>query len=365
MARRTRAPQLAVLAAVGLAVAACGTLKLTPASAPKAAGPRAMADPAPSTALDPALALAHVAYLTEPALEGRGTATQGDYLADAYIEAEFQKHNLLTTKQAFTSGAFRGTAHNVIALLPASERSEKYIVVGAHKDHLGKQWGKIYPGANDNAGGTAAVLELARILADRTQSGGDRPRTNILFMTFSGEELGLIGSKFYTQNPIVPTRDGGSKKIALSQIVGMVNLDCIAVGNTDSLGTDAVGGESRNDDLRRIAARHGMKNVFKPFAIHQGPQGDGHVHADASGRPLPPGASSDHASFRKAGVRAVCYYAEPVFSKYLHAPDDTIPARDAVQKRPADRFNVDNLVRIGGVALDTIRTWSNEGTSGR
>ncbi len=366
MARQSRAPQLAVLAVLGLAVAACGTLKLTPAAAPKAAGPRAMAAPAKPSPLDPALALAHVAYLTEPALEGRGTASQGDYLADEYIETEFKKHNLLTTKQSFTNGAFRGTANNVIALLPASERSDRYIVVGAHKDHLGKRWGKVYPGANDNAGGTAAVLEIARILADRTQSGGDRPRSNILFMTFSGEELGLIGSRYYTQNPIVPTKDGGVKKIDLKQITGMVNLDCIAVGLTDSLGTDAVEGDARaRAELTRLAARHGMKNVFKPFLVPHGHQeADGHAHA-SGGRPLPPGASSDHASFRRAGVRSVCYYAEPVFSKYLHAPEDTIPARDVVPKKPEDRFNVDNLVRIGGVALDTVVQWSNEAQSGR
>ena len=366
MARLTRAPQFALLASLGLAVAACGTLRLTPTAQP-ANAPRALSAAAAPSPIDPAIALAHVAYLTEPALEGRGTATEGDYLADAYIEKEFQKHNLLTVKQPFTSGAFKGTAHNVIALLPGSERSERYIVVGAHKDHLGKRWGKIYPGANDNAGGTAAVLEIARVLADRTQSGGDRPRSNILFMTFSGEELGLIGSRYYTRNPIVPTADGGFKQIDLKQITGMVNLDCIAVGITNSLGTDAVEADARSGGLQRIAARHGMKNVFKAFSVPHGHRDtDGHAHdAHSGGRPLPPGASSDHASFRAAGVRAVCYYAEPVFSKYLHAPEDTIPARDVVKKKPEDRFNIDNLVRIGGVAIDTVRTWSNEGTSGR
>lgn len=359
-----RAPHLVALASLAMAVAACGTMKLSPA-APKAAGPRALAASAKPSPIDGALALAHVAYLTEPALEGRGTASKGDYLADEYIEKSFQSHNLLTYKQPFTNNAFAGPANNVIALLPASERSEKYIVIGAHKDHLGKRWGKVYPGANDNAGGTAAVLELARIFADRTQSGGDRPRTNLLFMTFSGEELGLIGSRHWTQNPVIPTKDGGTKKIALSQIVGMVNLDCIAVGNTDSLGTDAVEGDARTrSELTAIAARRGLTTVFKPFWEPHGHQeADGHAHG--GGRPLPPGASSDHASFRRAGVRAICYYAEPVFSKYLHAPEDTIPARDVVQKRPEDRFNVDNLVRIGGVAYDTVVQWANEGSSSR
>jgi hypothetical protein len=119
------------------------------------------------------------------------------------------------------------------------------------------------------------------------------------------------------------------------------------------------------NELSRLAAGRGMKAVFKPFVIPEGVEPGSHAHVDENGRPLPPGASSDHASFRRAGVRSVCYYAEPVFSKYLHAPEDTIPARDVVQKKPEDRFNIDNLVRIGAVALDTVVKWSNETPSAR
>jgi len=366
MSRRTHAPQLAVLLSLGMAVAACGTLGVTPAKVAKAGAVRGLADPAPpANPLDAGRALAHVAYLTEPALAGRGTATEGDYLADAYIEAEFKKLGLVTAKQAFTSGAFKGTAHNVMAILPGTERSDRYIVVGAHKDHLGKQWGKVYPGANDNAGGTAAVLEIARVMTERTFNGGDRPRSNILFMTYSGEELGLIGSKFYCKNPIAPDYEGATYPVKLDKIAGMVNLDCIAVGNTNTIGTDMADTRERAD-LTAIARNRGMKTVFKAFSIPEGPAGShAHAHTDEAGRPLPAGASSDHASFRAAGVRAVCYYAEPVFSKYLHAPEDTIPARDTVKKAPGDRFNVDNLVCIGAIALDTVTKWSNEAQSGR
>lgn len=365
MIRRSRAPQLAILLTLGFTLAACGTLRLSPAAAPKPGAVRGLADPAPANPLDAERALAHVAYLTEPALAGRGTATEGDFLADTYIEGEFKKIGLQTIKQPFTSSAFRGTANNIIAILPGTERSDRYIVVGAHKDHLGKQWGKVYPGANDNAGGTAAVLEIARVMTERTFNGGDRPRSNILFMTYSGEELGLIGSKYYTKHPVAPDFDGATRPIKLDQIAGMVNLDCIAVGNTNTIGTDSVDARDRSE-LTALVKGRGMKPVFKAFSIHEGPAGShAHAHTDASGRPLPPGASSDHASFRAAGVRAICYYAEPVFSKYLHAPEDTIPARDTVKKSAADRFNVDNLVRIGAIALDTVTKWSNEAQSGR
>lgn len=332
----------------GALLAACGTQTLAPQ---ERAGRMATSS---RQTISAERALAHVAYLTEPKLAGRMTASEGDYLADAYLQEQFQRLGLAVTKQAFTNWAFRGTAHNVIAMLPGSEHPERFVVVGAHKDHLGKKGSKIYYGANDNAGGTAAVLEIARVLTEAAKRG-QGPKTSVLFMAFSGEELGLIGSSYYTKHPIIPTASGQAQPIKLSAISGMVNLDCIAVGITDSLGTDAAENRSDRRAIDRIAQKHGMKTVYKPFSVHQGPHDEGHGH-----RPLPPGASSDHASFRRAGVRAICYYAEPVFSKYLHSPHDTIPSRDEIKKAPEDQFRIENLVRIAGIGLDTVWAWADE-----
>ncbi|MEB3197781.1 MAG: M28 family peptidase [Candidatus Sericytochromatia bacterium] len=333
-------------------LSACGTLSLLPAAKKATQGARTAASTLDNP-LDGARALAHTRYLTDAALAGRGTATAGDYKADDYIVREFEKLGLPVIKQAFQNPRFKGTAHNVIALLPGSERSNRYLVVGAHKDHLGVREGKMYPGANDNAGGTAAVLEIARVMVDRNQNHGDRPRANILFMTFSGEELGLLGSTYYTKNPVAPKLDGGAMPIPLSAIKGMVNMDCIAVGNTNTIGTDAVEDPfTSRGDLSAMATQRGLKMVFKPFKIP-------HTH-EVGGLALPPWASSDHAAFRRAGVRAICYYAEPVMSKYLHTPNDTLPERDTIDKKPADQFNIDNLVRIAAVAYDTLKAWSNE-----
>lgn len=329
-------------------LAACGGT--TPSLHDQAGGSLSAASA--NNPLDAARAVAHVAYLTEPALAGRMTASEGDALADQYLVKEFRKLGLEVTLQPFTNPRFSGTAYNVIAVLKGSERPDRFVVVGAHKDHLGKRGNVIYYGANDNAGGTAAVLEIARVMSERAKAGKG-PKSSVMFMAFSGEELGLIGSTHYTRNPIVPTADG-SKPIALSQIAGMVNLDCIAVGKTDTLGTDWVGtGAKSMDAIEAIARRRGMTPHYGEFKV---PHGDrDHAH-DA----LPPGASSDHAAFRRAGVRAICYYAEPVFSKYLHTPDDTLPERDRIPKADADRFNAANLVRIGAIGLDTATLWANE-----
>ncbi|MGH9523374.1 MAG: M28 family peptidase, partial [Terriglobales bacterium] len=99
------------------------------------------------------------------------------------------------------------TVDNVLAYLPG--KTDQYVIVGAHYDHLGRgnfdslapsQIGQIHPGADDNASGTAGVLELARLLA--SQKG--QLRRGVLFMSFAGEELGLLGSAEWVKNPTRP-----------------------------------------------------------------------------------------------------------------------------------------------------------------
>jgi hypothetical protein len=111
------------------------------------------------------------------------------------------------------------TVHNVLAYLPG-ETSE-YVVIGAHYDHLGlgdehslapSQMGVIHPGADDNASGTSGVIELARLLSKQPKQ-----KRGILFMTYSGEELGLLGSAWYVGHPVLPLKDA----------VAMINLDMI------------------------------------------------------------------------------------------------------------------------------------------
>src|ERR1019366_10154737 len=88
------------------------------------------------------------------------------------------------------------------------------ILITAHDDHLGVQNGHIYPGANDNASGTVAVMELARLFA-----GGDvHPRRSLLFVVFGSEEEGLLGSYYYVAHPLRP----------LATTRAVLNLDMIA-----------------------------------------------------------------------------------------------------------------------------------------
>jgi Zn-dependent M28 family amino/carboxypeptidase len=114
-------------------------------------------------------------------------------------------------------------ARNIIGMLEGSEPTLKneYIIIGAHYDHLGRggagslapREGEIHHGADDNASGVAGVLELARVLAAQNP----KPRRSIVFIAFSGEEEGLLGSNYYANNPVVP----------LANTIAMINLDMV------------------------------------------------------------------------------------------------------------------------------------------
>ena len=112
-----------------------------------------------------------------------------------------------------------GDLINVLGLLPGRDPflGEETVIIGAHRDHFGQQAGLLFPGADDNASGTALLLEVARLLT----SMSERPKRSILFVSFSGEERDLLGSKFYVRRPVRP----------LKRTVAMINVDHVGVGN--------------------------------------------------------------------------------------------------------------------------------------
>jgi hypothetical protein len=112
---------------------------------------------------------------------------------------------------------------NVVGLLEGTELKNEYLVVGAHLDHVGSQAGEIFaPGANDNASGSAAVLEMARAF----MKNGIKPKRSIIFILFASEELGLIGSSYFVNHSPVP----------IEQITAMINLDCVGYGDSIQVG---------------------------------------------------------------------------------------------------------------------------------
>lgn len=109
---------------------------------------------------------------------------------------------------------------NVVGYLEGTDKKEELVIITAHYDHVGIRKEEIYNGADDDGSGTSTVIEMAEAFSLAAQNG-HRPRRSMLFMTVSGEEIGLVGSEFYVENPLYP----------LENTVADLNIDMI--GRTD------------------------------------------------------------------------------------------------------------------------------------
>ena len=155
--------------------------------------------------------------LASDKMEGRATFSPGIELASAFIEGEFKKidlsyfDNLTNYRQEFD---VKGKAvNNVIGILPGKSKPNEYVIFSAHYDHLGMEKegiDKIYNGANDDASGTTAVIALAKYFKEL-----DKNERTIIFVAFTGEEIGGFGSKFF------------SAKMDPSKVVAMFNIEMI------------------------------------------------------------------------------------------------------------------------------------------
>jgi hypothetical protein len=191
------------------------------------------------------------------------------------------------------------TVHNVSAYLPGE--TDEYVIVGAHYDHLGlgdqnslapSQIGTIHPGADDNASGTAGVIELARWATKQP-----KPKRGILFLTFAGEELGLLGSEWYVNHPALP----------LEKAVAMINMDMIG----------------RIRDGRIYLSGTGTGSTFPALIKDVQPPAPLQIDiAEKAGY-----GSSDHTSFTTKNV-PVLFFFSGLHADY-HKPSDTADKIDS------------------------------------
>lgn len=173
----------------------------------------------------------HVSFLASDLLEGRATPSRGRDLAAEYVAAQFRRAGLepgvgdsffqeapYTPRGSETTDRIR----NVVGVLPGSDPKlrDTVVLVTAHYDHVGMRPGEgdtIHNGANDNASGTAGIMEIAQALG----SLPTRPRRTIVFIAFDGEERGLVGSRHYGKSPLFP----------IAKTIAAINLE--QVGRTD------------------------------------------------------------------------------------------------------------------------------------
>lgn len=278
----------------------------------------------------PAVADAHrlqrdIAWLADDRLEGRGTGTAGNDSAAAYIarrdaalglrqlaidtsraqcRAASVPASCRTYLQRFVArgpelahtGHPEGVAtQNVVALVPGRDAAlaGQYVVIGAHFDHLGRSAvGAMDPeaghairnGADDNASGTAAVLELARLLATNPT------RRSVVIANFSGEELGLLGSQWFVEHSPVP----------LDSVDAMINFDMVGRLKNDRL---IVYGVNTAAEMPAIVQHANVAPVFDLKAV-----GDGY-------------GPSDQSSFYTKGIPVLHFFTD-LHEDYHRATDD-------------------------------------------
>jgi hypothetical protein len=264
------------------------------------------------------LAVEAVRYLADSALAGRRAGTAGERCAAEYVAAHFRRLGLepageggtffqrVLVPDPFDPYARGDTGRSVIARLPGRDpvlRAD-VLVVGAHLDHLGvggrgslapEAKRTVHPGADDNASGIAAMLLVAERLARAP------PARSVIFVAFSGEELGLLGAYRYVTRPPVP----------LERTTAMLNLDMVGRLERDPLVVNGAGTAAQWPALVAAANRAGLPLELRPEGI--GP--------------------SDHAWFYRSGV--------PVLHFYTGTHDD--------YHRPTDRWqriDFDGLERI-------------------
>ena len=254
-----------------------------------------------------------LSYLASDKMEGRKPGNPGNFIAVSFIKKEFESYGLETHLQKFTYtfrwrvGLIRWRTieietMNVIGVLKGT--SDKHVGIGAHMDHLGLDGdGDAYNGADDNASGTTAILELAEAFG----KSKTKPKDTIVFIAFNAEELGLLGSKHYVNNPLLP----------LDDCKLMINLDM--VGRLRGTTVTAQGGNLSRSVTQLV---HKLDDNY-PFDVNITTAGN----------------RSDHAPFNWNGV-PVLFFHTGTHPQYHRTTDDS------------DLINYEGLVNIAKFVKD-------------
>ena len=210
----------------------------------------------------------HIDFLASDTLQGREAGMQGNYAAGAYIVDQLRKSNVspVSTGEDFFH-YFHPNFRNILAVIPGSDEKLKneYVLVGGHYDHVGfgnrtnsrGPFGVIHNGADDNASGTAGVLEIAQSLAQL----GTKPKRSILIAFWDGEEKGLLGSKHFVDYPA----------ITLSKIRFHLNADMIGRLRPDGL---EISGWQTATGCRQFLAQQNSGGIKLRFMYSYKPESD-------------------------------------------------------------------------------------------
>ncbi len=267
--------------------------------------------------------------LASDEFEGRRTGEKGQKLAAEYLANQYKNFGIsgingsnnyyqnipleaLASKKAY---APENPSENVIAFIEGSEKPNEILVISSHYDHEGIKDGEIYNGADDNASGTTAVLEIAQAFA-KAKKAGYGPKRSILFLNFTGEEKGLLGSKYFVANPVYP----------LENIVAGLNIDMIGRMGTEHPNDEnyvyVIGADRLSTELHDIneTANNTYTNLDLDYTYNEESDPNRFYFR------------SDHYNFAKNGI-PIIFYFNGVHVDY-HKPTDT-----------ADKINLELLTK--------------------
>lgn len=258
----------------------------------------------------------HVVILASDSLEGRKMNTKGGAKAAQYIQNGFSEVGVAPFFESYITSVEGSILKNVVGVVEGTDEALKseFVVVGGHFDHVGfTKDSLINRGADDNASGTAVVMELARIFKENPA------KRTIIFVAFDGEEEGLLGSKEFVKE----------WNFNEKPIVAMVNFDM--AGNlkaANQLRIDGVGVINNADSIARAIPVDGYEALIKPYGFTWGNM-------------------TDTDPFLAEFVPAVYIYTFPS-SKYLHNINDT-----------AERLDFDGLTKVALYGMDFVNGIAN------
>ena len=209
----------------------------------------------------------HLTIVASDEMQGRDTGSEGQKKAGRYLIAQYKKNGIPFPKgatdyyqkvpAAFLNAKYNENlpdSENIWAFIEGSEKPDEIVVVSAHYDHIGMKDGEIFNGADDDGSGTVALLEIAKAF-QKAKKEGHGPKRSLLFLHVTGEEHGLHGSRFYSENPL----------FAIKNTVADVNIDMI--GRRDDLHKDSsnyiylIGSDYLSTDLYNICESENKKFV--------------------------------------------------------------------------------------------------------
>ena len=172
-----------------------------------------------------------LSFLCDSLCQGRGFATTGGYVAAFWLEDQFERIGLMKMGPAYGKRVYAGPnkiGRNIVGMLPGSKHftRDQYVIVGAHYDNLGELAGKMYPGADSNASGTVALLNIAEMLK-ALRDFGKSHNHNVIFVAFDGKEHDMAGSKaFWKMLEYGELKDPQTGRIITKDKISlMVNID--------------------------------------------------------------------------------------------------------------------------------------------